>query len=183
MAEKNKQPILNEFHIPRWEELPSVALYLDQVVTLVNSSLAPILSLNYSSSKKENAILTKTMINNYVKNNLIESPEKKKYGKNQLAKLFVICILKQVYSMNDINALINIALASADIQVSYNQYCFQFEEALKCTYYQKDFTVDTSNNKNRYLLKSVLLSCAYKIYTTNMIQNTNWSQEHKDTLK
>ena len=171
MSGKNEQIILNEFHIPRWEELPNVALYLDQVVTLINSCLSPILSLNYSSNKKESPILTKTMINNYVKNNLIDAPEKKKYGKNQLAKLFVICILKQVYSMNDINTLINIALASSDIQTSYNQYCFQFEEALKCTYYQKDFIIDTSKNNNRYLLKVVLLSCAYKIYTTNITQN------------
>lgn len=162
------ETLLNEFHIPRWNELPNVALYLDQVVTLINSCLSPILSFNSDASKKDNAILTKTMINNYVKNNLIEAPDKKKYGKNQLSKLFVICILKQVYSMSDIDNLIKIAITSANIQISYNKFCAQFEEALKCTYSQKDFIVDTGNNDNRYLLKVVLLSCAYKIYTQNI---------------
>ena len=166
MSNTITQTSLNEFHIPRWNELPNVALYLDQVVTLINSCLSPILSFNID--KKENPILTKTMINNYVKNNLIEAPDKKKYGKNQLAKLFVICILKQVYSMNDINNLIKIAITSANIQISYNKFCTQFEEALKCTYSQKDFIVDTANNDNRYLLKVVLLSCSYKIYTQNV---------------
>lgn len=156
-----------ELHIPRWEELPNVALYLDQVVTLINTCLSPILSFNMEN-KKENTILTKTMINNYVKNNLIDAPEKKKYEKKQLAKLFVICILKQVYSMNDINCLINIAITASDIKTSYNKFCVQFEDALKCTYSKQDFIVDTQNNDNKYLLKVVLLSCAYKIYTQNI---------------
>ena len=164
------QNIIDKFHIPRWEELPNIALYLDQVVTLVNSYLSLALSSTLDN-RKDNAVLTKTMINNYVKYNLIDAPEKKKYGKNQLAKIFVICILKQVYSMSDINALINIALTSVEIQTSYNQFCIQFENALKCAFSQKDFTVKTANNtNNQYLLKVVLLSCAYKIYTTNITQ-------------
>lgn len=166
MVKNDMQYSVNELHIPRWDELPNVALYLDQVVTLINSCLSPILLLNQTENKKDTSILTKTMINNYVKYNLIEAPEKKKYGKNQLAKLFVICILKQVYSMNEINHLINIAITSADIKISYNKFCVQFEEALKCTYSQKDFVCNIDNDK-KYLLKVVILSCAYKIYTQN----------------
>lgn len=168
MLETDIYSSINELHIPRWEELPNVALYLDQVVTLINTSLSPIFPLNQTDSKKEITVLTKTMINNYVKHNLIEAPDKKKYGKNQLAKLFVICILKHVYSMNEINNLIHIAITSADIQISYNKFCVQFEEALKCAYSKSDFLVDI-NNDSKYLLKVVILSCAYKIYTQNII--------------
>lgn len=171
MIESDIQTTIKNLHIPRWDELPNIALYLDQVVTLINNCLSPILT--QCDNKKEDTVLTKTMINNYVKYNLIESPEKKKYGKNQLAKLFVICILKQVYSMNEINSLINIAITSADIQVSYDKFCIQFEEALRCTYSQKNFDVDTDNN-NKYLLKVVILSCAYKIYTQNITKNKNF---------
>ena len=105
---QNIEPtLLNDIHMPRWNELPNVDLYLDQVVTFINSSLNSFILSNVSnSSKTENQVLTKTMINNYVKNKLIEPPKKKKYSKVQLAKLFVICILKQVYSMNDIKDLI-----------------------------------------------------------------------------
>ncbi len=169
---QNIEPtLLNDIHMPRWNELPNVDLYLDQVVTFINSSLNSfILSSVSNSSKTENQVLTKTMINNYVKNKLIEPPKKKKYSKVQLAKLFVICILKQVYSMNDIKDLINIALQHSDIKIAYNSFCDQFEEALLCTYKRKDYIDNYSkDDTNKYLLKSVLLSCCYTIYTQNFL--------------
>ena len=53
---------LDKVHIPRWSELPNVDLYLDQVVTFINSSLSAFLSCNsINEEKKENQILTKTM--------------------------------------------------------------------------------------------------------------------------
>lgn len=156
-----------KIHIPRWNELPNVDLYLDQVVTLLNTSLSSFLFLN--AEKEDNQILTKTMINNYVKNKLIEAPSKKKYSKNQLAKLFVICVLKQVYSMVDISQLIHIALESTNIEIAYNSFCNEFEEALLSTYKKDDFSINTNTADNKYLLKSVLLSCTYKIYVQNII--------------
>ena len=169
---QNIEPtLLNDIHMPRWNELPNVDLYLDQVVTFINSSLNSFILSNVSnSSKTENQVLTKTMINNYVKNKLIEPPKKKKYSKVQLAKLFVICILKQFYSMNDIKDLINIALQHSDIKIAYNSFCDQFEEALLCTYKRKDYIDNYSkDDTNKYLLKSVLLSCCYTIYTQNFL--------------
>ena len=56
---------------------------------------------------KEDKIITKTMINNYVKAGLMKAPKKKKYNRTHIATLFVICILKQIYSINDINELLN----------------------------------------------------------------------------
>ncbi len=163
---KNKVKI-EEFHIPRWKELPNVDLYLDQVVNLINSTLSPYIYISSDYRKENNQLLTKTMINNYVKNNLIEAPVKKLYSKVQLAKLFVICVLKQVYSMQDINILIKLALSYASIEVSYDRFCGLFEEALMCTFQKKDF-IDKNNSDAMYLLKSVLLSCSYKIYVENV---------------
>ena len=164
---------LEKVHIPKWNELPNVDLYLDQIVTFINSSLSEFLFLNTSDNKKENQLLTKTMINNYVKNNLIEAPVKKKYSKVQCAKIFVICILKQVYSMNDIGKLIDIALKHSDIEKAYNSFCMQFEEALICAYKKQDFNVEEAINDNKYLLKAVLLSCSYKIYAQDIINLKN----------
>ena len=111
------------------------------------------------------------MINNYVKNNLIDAPVKKQYSRVQLAKLFVICVLKQVYSMQDISMLIDTALKNYRIEIAYNQFCRLFEQALICTYTKKDFIDRGSSNDYLYLLKSVLLSCSYKIYSKNIITN------------
>ena len=159
---------IENFHIPRWNELPSVDLYLDQVVIFINSCLSPYIFFNNDYKKGENELLTKTMINNYVKNNLIEAPVKKQYSRIQLAKLFVICVLKQVYSMQDIKNLINIALTDSDIKIAYDKFCKSFEQALLCTYTRKDFIDKHSSSDNLYLLKSVLLSCSYKIYVGNI---------------
>ncbi len=159
---------IEEFHIPRWNELPNVDLYLDQVVNLINSTLSPYIFFNDDYKKENNQILTKTMINNYVKNNLIEAPIKKLYSKIQLAKLFVICVLKQVYSMQDINILIEMALLDTTNQVAYDRFCALFEEALVCTYQRKDFIDRNKSSDRMYLLKSVLLSCSYKIYVENI---------------
>ena len=108
------------------------------------------------------------MINNYVKNQLIEAPIKKKYSKSQCAKIFVICILKQVYSMNEISKLIDIALKSSNIENAYNSFCTQFEQALSCAYKGLNFAQIDSSDNNKYLLKVVLLSCSYKIYVQNI---------------
>ena len=166
----NKKEInIDKFHIPRWNELPNIDLYLDQVVNLINSTLSPYIFLNNDEKKENVQVLTKTMINNYVKNNLIEAPEKKLYSKIQLAKLFVICILKQVYSMQDIKILISIALENTTAEEKYNNFCDLFEECLRCTFTQKDFIDNKSDNS--HLLRTVLLSCSYKIYVQNITLN------------
>ena len=164
-----KEYSIDKFHIPRWSELPNIDLYLDQVVNLINSTLSPYIFLNNDEKKENVQVLTKTMINNYVKNNLIEAPEKKLYSKIQLAKLFVICILKQVYSMQDIKILISIALENTTAEEKYDSFCNLFEECLRCTFNQKDF-VDTKSD-NSHLLRTVLLSCSYKIYVQNITLN------------
>lgn len=159
---------IDNFHIPRWNELPNIDLYLDQVVNLINSCLSPYIFFNSDYKKDDNELLTKTMINNYVKNNLIEAPIKKQYSRLQLSKLFVICVLKQVYSMQDIKNLISIALSDSTLELAYDKFCNLFEEALLCTYKRKDFIDKNSSSDNLYLLKSVLLSCSYKIYVENI---------------
>ena len=175
--DKKEILVIDNFHIPRWYELPAIELYLDQVVKLINSCLSPYIFFNSSCFDGEASLLTKTMINNYVKYNLIEAPIKKQYSKVQIAKLFVICVLKQVYSMQDIKNLIEIALKNSPIEDAYNKFCNLFEEALRCTYNRIDFIDNNSSSDNLYLLKSVLLSCSYKIYTQNVTSN------NKKTLK
>ena len=165
---KQEKTKLDNFHIPRWSELPNIDLYLDQVVTLINSCLSPYIFFYNDYKKKDNELLTKTMINNYVKNNLIEAPIKKQYSKVHIAKLIAICILKQVYSMQDINILISRALDHYDVQNAYDQFCNLFEESLICTFTKKDFIDNKSSSDNTYLFKSVLLSCSYKIYVQNI---------------
>ena len=82
------------------EDLPNIDLYMDQVTTCMEDQLA--------SPKRhdDDKILTKTMINNYAKNNLLPSPEKKRYSKEHLLVLIFIYYFKNILSINDIQTLL-----------------------------------------------------------------------------
>lgn len=83
------------------DNIPNIDLYMDQVTTFMDSNLAR--SKRYENDK----ILTKTMINNYAKNNLLPPPVKKKYSKEHLLILIFIYYLKNILSISDIQTLLN----------------------------------------------------------------------------
>mgnify|MGYP001711743545 FL=1 len=62
--------------------------------------------LAHSKRYKDDKILTKTMINNYAKNNLLPSPEKKRYSKDHLLMLIFIYYFKNILSITDIQKLL-----------------------------------------------------------------------------
>lgn len=82
------------------DDVPNIDLYMDQVTTFMEAHL--------SGSKRypEDKILTKTMINNYTKNELLPSPEKKKYSQEHLLLLIFIYYFKSILSITDIQALL-----------------------------------------------------------------------------
>ncbi|MCI9539583.1 MAG: DUF1836 domain-containing protein [Lachnospiraceae bacterium] len=82
------------------ESIPEIDLYMDQVTTFMDSNLKD--SKRYNADK----ILTKTMINNYAKNNLLPPPLKKKYSKEHILVLIFIYYLKNILTINDIQTLL-----------------------------------------------------------------------------
>lgn len=82
------------------ESIPDIDLYMDQVTTFMDSNLKD--SKRYNADK----ILTKTMINNYAKNNLLPPPFKKKYSKEHILVLIFIYYLKNILTINDIQTLL-----------------------------------------------------------------------------
>lgn len=82
------------------EEVPNIELYMDQVTTFMDAQL------NYSKRYPEDKILTKTMINNYAKNNLLPPPTKKKYSKEHMLLLIFIYYFKNILSISDIQTLL-----------------------------------------------------------------------------
>jgi len=82
------------------KEIPDIDLYMDQVTTFMEEHL--------QSSKRypDDKILTKTMINNYAKNRLLPSPEKKKYSKEHMLLLIYIYYYKGILSIGDIQSLL-----------------------------------------------------------------------------
>ena len=83
------------------EDIPNINLYMDQVTSFMDEHL--------KSSKRfeDDKILTKTMINNYAKNNLLPPPEKKKYSREHVLTLLFIYYFKNILSISDIQSILN----------------------------------------------------------------------------
>ena len=82
-------------------DIPNIELYMDQVTTFMDSKLQS--SLRHPNEDK---ILTKTMINNYAKNDLLPPPVKKKYSKEHVMLLIFIYYYKGFLSISDIQTLL-----------------------------------------------------------------------------
>ncbi len=81
-------------------DIPNIDLYMDQVTTFMNKQM------HTSKRYEEDKVLTKTMINNYAKNNLLPPPVKKKYTKEHLLVLTFIYYFKNFLSIKDIEMLL-----------------------------------------------------------------------------
>lgn len=82
------------------EDIPNIDLYVDQVTTFIEAQLESV------KRNEDEKILTKTMINNYTKNHVLPSPEKKKYTRDHILTLILIYYLKSFLSIKDIQALL-----------------------------------------------------------------------------
>ena len=83
------------------DAIPNIDLYMDQITSFMDSQLAN------SKRHDEDKLLTKTMINNYTKNDLLPPPNKKKYSKEHLLTLIFIYYLKNILSISDIQSILN----------------------------------------------------------------------------
>jgi len=83
------------------DDIPNIDLYMDQVTSFLEEHLR-----NTTRNKAEDKLLTKTMINNYAKNDLIPPPVKKKYGKDHVITLLIIYYFKYFLSISDIETIL-----------------------------------------------------------------------------
>lgn len=94
------QEKLQAFLLPEWSLLPDFGLYMDQLVTYVERCFAVL-------TDSELVSLTPSMINNYVKAGLIDRPQGKKYSRECLAQLLMICELKQTTPLSAMQKLLH----------------------------------------------------------------------------
>lgn len=141
--------LLKEYHLPTWDELPTIELYMDQVIILLSNYLGI-----FSAVSNDDKIITPTMINNYVKQKIIPAPVKKKYSKMHLAYLIIVCILKQTLSISMISKIIPPDLNEEEITAVYTS--FVKNQAKAFTYVTEQITAVaqpilslTENNQDR----------------------------------
>jgi hypothetical protein len=114
----------------RLEDIPSIDLYMDQVIQLFENKLAD------TKRNNEEKILTKTMINNYAKGKLLFPIKNKKYSKEHLILISLIYQLKGALSLNDVKATlagINRKIMEGNFQIDsfYNSYLHLIDKNLE----------------------------------------------------
>lgn len=160
MKQKTKQKIadsLGGFHLPRYEEIPDVGLFLEQTAKYLAEYLAPL----------EDGCLTPSMISNYVKKGLIPNPVKKRYGREQIAYLFFIAVAKQVLSLDALQTFIRVQQRSYSLETAYNYFVEEFENQLQYFFELKDAPEQVGENQlsnEKRLLYSCIGSVTQKIY-------------------
>jgi hypothetical protein len=107
-----------------WEQLPDIALYMDQLVGYMSRQL-----IDFASGEK----LTSAMINNYIKDDLMPRADGKRYSKDHIAYLTAICIFKQVLSVRETKVLLGETLLSDDTSSFYGSLGKCLDEELTRT--------------------------------------------------
>ncbi len=160
------------------KEIPNIPLYMDQVTTFMDTQL--------SSGKRyeDDKILTKTMINNYAKNNLLPPPDKKRYNQNHIITLSFIYYLKNILSIKDIQTLMDpltekyFNSSSMDLTDVYEQLIemeknklSDMEKDIENSYKtSKEMFLDASDKDQEFLqLFSFICSLCFDIYLKKQI--------------
>jgi len=113
-----------QYRCPRWDELPDLGLYMDQVLIVVENALRPLFP-------NDPVVLTSTMVNNYVKQQVLTASEKKKYRREHLATLITITVLKRVLSVAEIKVVLDRLAQTMEPSEGYNMFCCQLECRLR----------------------------------------------------
>ena len=111
------------FSYPKWEEIPNIDLYLDQVLLYVNQVCEPI-------SSESDKGLTASMVNNYVKHGYLTKPDKKKYQRQQIARLIAITTFKSVFSIQEIAQTLNTLQTETNSEQLYNAFVNYMNEGI-----------------------------------------------------
>lgn len=114
------------FHMPRWEELPEIDLYMDQVIAIAEKYLRPMMA-------DGDNLLTQAMINNYVKSGIVPPPIKKRYSREHVARILIICALKHIVGISSIADMIDSLLQNETMSDVLDCFAGKLEHELRAS--------------------------------------------------
>lgn len=150
------------FRLPRYDELPVMGLYLEQVANYLNEYLHAI----------SETPITSSMISNYVKHKIISKPIKKLYDRDQIASLIFIALAKNILQLNDLKKGLVIQQGSYSTKVAYDYFCVELENNLQYVFGLKDENKmeDNAPSPEKIMLHNMILTISYKIYLTKYFE-------------
>ena len=104
-----------------WEELPDIALYMDQVISYMPRQL-----INLQGDEQ----VTSAMVNNYIKDGLVPRADGKRYGKTHLGYLTAVCAMKKVLSVKDMRTMLDCVPEDKSPESIYNYFARAIDTAL-----------------------------------------------------
>ncbi|MDD2216989.1 MAG: DUF1836 domain-containing protein [Eubacteriales bacterium] len=107
-----------------WENLPDIQLYMDQVLLYMERQ-----HIGLSLGEE----LTSAMVNNYIKKGLLPRAKGKRYEREHLAYLTMICLFKQILSVSATDNLLKLLIENTDTEDVYSRYRLELDEKLKET--------------------------------------------------
>lgn len=159
---------VRNFRLPRYAEIPTVGLYLEQTTKYISEYMAPLGDYG----------LTSSMISNYVKKGLVANPVKKQYDREQIAYLFFISVAKTVLSLDALTGFIELQKRTYSLEVAYDFFCRQLEGLLQYTFElsdtvevaEPDESIDNESAMGRRLLYSCIIAVTQKIYLEKSLE-------------
>lgn len=159
------------FRLPRYNEIPTMGLYLEQTTKYVNQCLHP---LGFES-------VTGSMIRNYVKQGLITNPIQKRYSANQIAHLIALILLKQVTHLDYVGNLFGILNAHENYtdEVAYNYFCDELENILYHRFGLQDIIEDlgVTSSVEKEMLRSIVTAVSHIVYLNRCIRVLSENQK------
>ena len=113
---------ITDYHLPEWDSIPNLGLYMDQVVVL----LAQYLNFIPAMPGGKESFVTSSTINNYVRLKIMPAPVKRKYFQVHIAYLIMILTMKQSLSISDVQKILPADSNETDVRAVYEDYSLKF---------------------------------------------------------
>ena len=106
-----------------------------------------------------------------VKKGLIANPVKKQYGREQIAYLFFIAVVKSVLSMEDLQVLIRLQQLTYPLKKSYDYFRLELQNVLEFVFEQKEEMelVGVETSREKAILRNAIIAVAHKVYINQML--------------
>lgn len=168
---------MSEVEMIPWNSFPELDLYMDQVITLMNRQLEPL----YVDSDRP---LTPSMINNYVKDGVMPRPSHKKYTREHLTVLSLICMLKPEFTLPEIRELVSALSGFYATEELYNAFC-EAQAAHLSEAAERLAPLDELSEAQRYRLAMdlALEANAKRIAATRLLSSLTPKQEPAEDKK
>ena len=155
--------------LPEWETFPSIELYMDQVIALINQYL----EIFEADREEKDYVVTAAMVNNYVKMKIVPAPVKKRYTKVHLAYLVMVCTLKQTLSMEMIKKIIPVDMEEGQVRQVYASFVQnQKKTFVKLTELMREQSPETltdAEDASDFALQSAIFSTLARTLTKKIL--------------